>query len=63
MKRIIATILALVLCFSMLVMLVSCATGECEACGKKASLSSITILGEKVMVCSSCKKDYNSVFK
>ena len=63
MKRIIATILALVLCFSMLVMLVSCATGECESCGKTARLSSVTFLGEKIMVCSSCKKDFSTAFK
>jgi hypothetical protein len=55
MKRILSMVLAVVLVFAMAFTFVGCASGECEVCGKDASLSTFRFEGESMKVCSDCK--------
>ena len=50
MKKIIAILLVVLLAFAF----VSCGKGECEVCGKTASLKKFTYQGESAQLCKDC---------
>ena len=50
MKKIIAILLVVLLAFAF----VSCGKGECELCGKTASLKKLTYEGESSKFCKDC---------
>ena len=50
MKKIIAILLVVLLAFAF----VSCGKGECELCGKTASLKKFTYDGESAKFCKDC---------
>ena len=50
MKKIIAILLVVLLAFAF----VSCGKGECELCGKTASLKKLTYEGESSKLCEDC---------
>ena len=61
-KRIIAIVLVVIICFTMLGMLTSCSTGPCEECGEVGRLNTVTFLGERFELCNACRDVYRDLF-
>lgn len=62
MKRVISIILVLSLCLSLCFMMTGCSkTGECELCGKEATLHKVEVGGESAWVCESCEEGLDAL--
>lgn len=64
MKKRYSNILVLVSILTLLTIgLSGCSKATCYFCDKEAKCSQINFIGERVDICSDCKKDYDSIPK